>query len=57
MFDRRGAIGQPTLIADDACETTENFLWLSTAQRLYWTDIAPGRLVRYEPKSGRKQQP
>lgn len=46
----------PTLIADYACEIGENPLWHPIERQLYWTDIATGRLFRYDPASGRHEQ-
>lgn len=39
------------LIADYACEVGENPLWHPIERRLYWTDIAGGRLFRFDPTS------
>ena len=44
------------IVADYACETGENPLWHEREQRLYWTDIPPGRLFRYDPKSEKHAQ-
>ncbi|HET6382357.1 MAG TPA: SMP-30/gluconolactonase/LRE family protein [Armatimonadota bacterium] len=44
------------LIADYACEIGENPLWHPTEKRLYWTDIATGRMFRYDPASGHHEQ-
>lgn len=44
------------IVADYACETGENPLWHEREQRLYWTDIPPGRLFRYDPKSEKHEQ-
>jgi sugar lactone lactonase YvrE len=40
------------LIADYACEIGEKPLWHSMEKRLYWCDIAAGRIFRYEPATG-----
>ncbi len=45
-----------TLIADYACHTGEGPLWHPDEQALYWVDIPPGRLFRYDPVSGRHEQ-
>lgn len=37
------------LIADYPCETGEGPLWHPDHECLYWLDIPPGRLYRYEP--------
>ncbi len=47
-----GATTEPELIADEACETGEGPLWHATERRLYWVDIPPGRLFRYNPATG-----
>ena len=39
-------------IADYACETGEGPLWHPDENRLYWVDIPPGKLYRYDPVSG-----
>jgi len=44
------------LIADYACEIGENPLWHSIEKRLYWCDIATGRIFRYEPATGVHEQ-
>ncbi|MFC1805610.1 SMP-30/gluconolactonase/LRE family protein [Planctomycetota bacterium] len=43
---------QPELIADYACNTGENPLWHPDEGRLYWLDIPPGKLFRYDPATG-----
>ena len=40
------------LIADYACEIGENPLWHSMEKKLYWCDIAAGRIFRYDPAPG-----
>jgi sugar lactone lactonase YvrE len=40
---------QPAVIADYACETGENPLWVPEDQSLLWTDIPRGRLFRHKP--------
>ena len=47
---------EPELIADYQCVIGENPLWHPFEQRLYWIDIATGRLFRYDPASGRHEQ-
>ena len=39
-------------IADYACETGEGPLWHPDEDRLYWADIPPGKLYRYDPATG-----
>ena len=39
-------------IADYACETGEGPLWHPDEGRLYWLDIPPGKLYRYDPATG-----
>ena len=39
---------EPELIADYACGIGENPLWHSIEKRLYWCDIAAGRIFRYD---------
>ena len=46
---------EPELIADYACHTGENPLWHPDDRRLYWLDIPPGRLYRYDPATGRHE--
>jgi len=43
---------QPEMIADYACHTGENPLWHVDEEHIYWVDIPPGRLFRYDPASG-----
>jgi len=42
-------VGGPELLVDLACETGEGPLWHQDEQVLYWIDIPPGRLYRYDP--------
>jgi len=42
----------PELIADYGCICGEGPVWHPTEQRLYWVDIVPGRIYRYDPASG-----
>jgi len=41
----------PTLIADTMCATGENPLWHPDEQALYWIDIPPGKLYRFDPET------
>lgn len=47
---------EPELIADYKCVIGEGPLWHPIEKRVYWTDIANGRLFRYEPASGKHEQ-
>ncbi|MFN8524057.1 MAG: SMP-30/gluconolactonase/LRE family protein [Chloroflexota bacterium] len=40
------------MVADTQCATGENPLWHPDERRLYWVDIPPGHLYRYDPASG-----
>ncbi|MFW6163317.1 MAG: SMP-30/gluconolactonase/LRE family protein [Planctomycetota bacterium] len=40
---------EPQPVADVPCHTGENPLWHPGHDRLYWIDIPPGRLYRYDP--------
>jgi D-xylono/L-arabinono-1,4-lactonase len=40
------------LIANYGCETTEGPLWHAAERALYWVDIPPGRLYRFDPATG-----
>lgn len=42
---------QPELVADTRCTTGENPLWHPTERCVYWVDIPPGHLYRYEPSA------
>ena len=44
------------LIADYPCETGEGPLWHPEEACLYWVDIPPGHLYRYDPASGRHER-
>lgn len=46
---------QPQIIADIPCHTGENPLWHPDHACLYWVDIPPGRLYRYDPATGRHE--
>ncbi len=43
-------------IADYRCETGEGPRWHPLERRIYWLDIPPGRIFRYEPSTGRHEQ-
>lgn len=47
---------QPQAIADYACETGEGPLWHPQEKKLYWADIPPGKIFRYDPKSDEHEQ-
>lgn len=47
---------EPQLIADYNCEIGEGPLWHPDEKRVYWTDIATGRLFRYDPATGEHEQ-
>lgn len=40
---------EPVCVADYACECGENPLWHPFDRLLYWVDIPPGRLYRFDP--------
>lgn len=42
---------KPEVIVDCACETGENPLWHPDEKRVYWVDIPPGRIYRYDPST------
>ncbi len=46
---------EPELVADTICNTGEGPLWHPTERVLYWVDIPPGRLYRYDPGSGKHE--
>jgi sugar lactone lactonase YvrE len=46
---------EPELIADYQCVIGEGPLWHPGERRLYWVDIATGRMFRYEPATGRHE--
>jgi sugar lactone lactonase YvrE len=54
--DMNEASQEIELIADYACEIGENPLWHSIEKRLYWCDIAAGRIFRYDPTTGVHEQ-
>ena len=47
---------KPELIADYACVCGEGPLWHPDEKRLYWLDIAKGRMFRYDPATGKHEQ-
>ena len=47
---------EPELICDYRCEIGENPLWHPFEKRLYWCDIATGRMFHYDPSSGMHEQ-
>ena len=47
---------KPELIADYQCVTGENPLWHPGERRVYWTDIPTGRMFRYDPATGEREQ-
>ncbi len=47
---------EPELICDYCCEIGENPLWHPFEKRLYWCDIATGRMFRFDPSSGKHEQ-
>jgi sugar lactone lactonase YvrE len=40
------------IVANLACPIGEGPLWHASERRLYWVDIATGRMFRYDPKTG-----
>jgi len=47
---------EPELIADYQCVVGEGPLWHPNEKRVYWTDIATGRMFRYDPATGQHEQ-
>lgn len=47
---------QPEPLCDYECVTGEGPIWHPDEQRLYWIDIPPGRLFRYDPATGDHEQ-
>lgn len=45
-------VGTPEVLVDLPCETGEGPLWHDDEQALYWLDIPPGRVYRYDPATG-----
>jgi sugar lactone lactonase YvrE len=56
MTTNREAAVEPELIADYQCVVGEGPLWHEDEQTVYWTDIATGRLFRYDPATGQHKQ-
>ena len=46
----------PELIADYGCVTGEGPLWHADEKRVYWLDIPQGRMLRYDPATGKHEQ-
>jgi sugar lactone lactonase YvrE len=46
---------EPELIADYHCVTGEGPLWHPDERRLYWLDIPPGKLFRFDPATGQHE--
>jgi D-xylonolactonase len=44
------------LCANYACVTGEGPLWHDDEKRVYWVDIPPGKLFRYDPTTGEHEQ-
>ena len=44
------------IIADYECGCGEGPMWHPDERRLYWIDISPGRIFRYDPASGEHEQ-
>lgn len=49
MREAREIMMQPEIVADYECVIGEGPLWHPGEKRLYWVDIARGRLLRYDP--------
>jgi D-xylonolactonase len=47
---------QLELIADYKCQTGEGPLWHPDEKVVYWLDIPPGRLFRYDPSTGHHEK-
>lgn len=47
---------QLNLIADYKCQTGEGPLWHPDEKVVYWLDIPPGKLFRYNPETGQHTQ-
>jgi D-xylonolactonase len=43
---------EPEIVADCSCLTGEGPLWHPLDQKLYWVDIPPGKLFRWDPATG-----
>jgi len=46
----------PELIADYQCVCGEGPMWHPLEKRVYWVDIPPGKLFRYDPATGKHEQ-
>ena len=46
---------EPKIVCDYLCHVGEGPLWHPGEQRLYWTDIPTGRMLWYEPATGRHE--
>lgn len=46
---------EPELVADTRCTTGENPLWHPVERCVYWVDIPPGHLFRYDPANGQHE--
>lgn len=46
------ATSEPEVVVDLETQTGEGPLWNEAERALYWVDIPPGRLYRYDPASG-----
>ena len=47
---------EPEIVVDCECGCGEGPLWHEDEQRLYWVDIGPGRIFRYDPATGEHEQ-
>jgi len=47
---------EPELVADTRCAVGEGPLWHEDEGRVYWVDILPGHLYRYDPARGRHER-
>ncbi|MDQ1255892.1 MAG: hypothetical protein QG656_486, partial [Candidatus Hydrogenedentes bacterium] len=47
---------EPELIADYQCGCGEGPMWHEDEKRVYWIDIAGGRMFRYTPATGQHEQ-
>ena len=49
-------MAQPEIIADYQCQIGENPLWHPLEKCIYWTDIARGKLFRYNPATAHHEE-